>query len=143
MILQTIAGLIFDYMVANGYNKKYELVWLVHEPEKYKKYQAENVKFVRNFKKNTTIRRAAAYRYALTSAFIFTPRRLTGSEWQERVRLCKSLAWLRLQGEQEQPQGNFSTTVWCQEMCLLRRRKSSLAAVPGSFLHLAIPVTIR
>ena len=62
---------LFDYMVANGYNKKYELVWLVHEPEKYKKYQAENVKFVRNFKKNTTIRRAAAYRYALTSAFIF------------------------------------------------------------------------
>ena len=34
---------LFDYMVANGYNKKYELVWLVHEPEKYKKYQAENV----------------------------------------------------------------------------------------------------
>ena len=60
---------LFDYMVENGYNKKYELVWLVHEPEKYEKYKAENVKFIRNFKKNTTIRRAAAYRYALTSAF--------------------------------------------------------------------------
>ena len=90
---------LFDYMVANGYNKKYELVWLVHEPEKYKKYQAENVKFVRNFKKNTTIRRAAAYRYALTSAFIFYTKK--GSDF------CKSLAWLRLQGEQEQPQGIF------------------------------------
>ena len=48
---------LFDYMVANGYNKKYELVWLVHEPEKYKKYQAENVKFVRNFKINVFIQR--------------------------------------------------------------------------------------
>lgn len=62
---------LFDYMVKNGYNKKYELVWLVREPEKYKKYQAENVKFVQNFKKCSTIRRAEAYRYALTSKYIF------------------------------------------------------------------------
>ena len=25
---------LFDYMVANGYNRKYELVWLVHDPSK-------------------------------------------------------------------------------------------------------------
>ena len=62
---------LFDYMVENGYNEKYELVWLVHEPEKYTKYVTKNVKFVRNFKKGTTIRRAQAYRYALTSHFIF------------------------------------------------------------------------
>lgn len=62
---------LFDYMVENGYNKKYELVWLVHEPEKYKKYEAENVRFIRNFKKESDIRRAEAYRYALTSKFIF------------------------------------------------------------------------
>ena len=49
MILQTIAGLFLIYMVANGYIKNNELVWLVHEPEKYKKYQAENVKFVSQF----------------------------------------------------------------------------------------------
>ena len=62
---------LFDYMVEQGYNKKYEIVWLVHEPEKYKKYETENVKFVRNFKKNSSIRRAKAYRYALTSKYIF------------------------------------------------------------------------
>lgn len=62
---------LFDYMVENGYNKKYELVWLVHEPEKYRKYETENVKFIRNFKKGSAIRRAEAYRYALTSTFIF------------------------------------------------------------------------
>ena len=62
---------IFDYMIENGFNKKYELVWLVHDPSKYKKYEQENVKFIQNFKKHSTIRRAEAYRYALTSKFIF------------------------------------------------------------------------
>ena len=27
---------LFDYLIENGYNKKYEIIWLVHEPEKYK-----------------------------------------------------------------------------------------------------------
>lgn len=27
---------LFDYLVKQGYNKKYEIVWLVHEPGKYK-----------------------------------------------------------------------------------------------------------
>lgn len=62
---------LFDYMVENGYNEKYELVWLVHEPEKYQKYVTKNVKFVRNFKKGSKIRRAEAYEYALTSKYIF------------------------------------------------------------------------
>lgn len=62
---------LFDYMVANGYNDKYELVWLVHEPEKYREYAVKNVKFVRNFKKDSKIRCAKAYKYALTSKYIF------------------------------------------------------------------------
>ena len=62
---------LFDYMVANGYNRKYELIWLVHEPEKYEKYVTQNVRFIRNFKKGSKIRRAEAFRYALTSKYIF------------------------------------------------------------------------
>ena len=62
---------LFDYLIENGYNKKYEIVWLVHEPKKYKEYETENVKFVQNFKKGSTIRRADAYKYALTSRYIF------------------------------------------------------------------------
>ena len=62
---------LFDYLIEKGYNKKYEIVWLVHEPSKYKEYQFENVKFVQNFKKGSTIRRAEAYKYALTSKYIF------------------------------------------------------------------------
>ena len=62
---------LFDYLIEKGYNKKYEIVWLVHEPSKYKEYQFENVKFVQNFKNGSTIRRAEAYKYALTSKYIF------------------------------------------------------------------------
>lgn len=62
---------LFDYMIENGYNEKYELVWLVHEPEKYQKYATKNVKFIQNFKKGSGIRRAEAYEYALTSKYIF------------------------------------------------------------------------
>ena len=54
---------LFDYLIEKGYNKKYEIVWLVHEPSKYKEYQFENVKFVQNFKNGSTIRRAEAYKY--------------------------------------------------------------------------------
>ena len=62
---------LFDYLIEKGYNKKYEIVWLVHEPSKYKEYQFENVKIVQNIKKGSTIRRAEAYKYALTSKYIF------------------------------------------------------------------------
>lgn len=62
---------LFEYLVANGYNKKYEIIWLVHEPAKYQQYVTENVKFVQSFKNRSTIRRAEAYEYALTSKYIF------------------------------------------------------------------------
>ena len=62
---------LFDYLIQNGYNQKYEIVWLVHEPEKYRKYETHNVKFIQNFVKNSTRRRAEAYEYALTSKYIF------------------------------------------------------------------------
>lgn len=38
---------LFEYMVENGYNEKYELIWLVKEPDKFKKYSSiKNVKFL-------------------------------------------------------------------------------------------------
>lgn len=62
---------LFDYLIANGYNKKYEIIWLVHDPEKYKEYAVENVKFVKNYKKHAVIRTAVSHKYALTSKYIF------------------------------------------------------------------------
>ncbi len=80
------------------------------------------------------------YRYALTSAFIFYTQAFNwigmARKGQTFVNLWHGCGY---KANKEQPQGIFLTTVWCQEMCLLRRRKSSLAAVPGSFLHLGYP----
>lgn len=65
------ARALFDYMIENGYNQKYEMIWLVKEPDKYQDYVTENVKFVRNYKKKSTIRRAETYEYAITAKYIF------------------------------------------------------------------------
>lgn len=41
------ARALFEYMLQCGYNRKYELVWLVKYPEQYQKYTAyENVRFL-------------------------------------------------------------------------------------------------
>lgn len=41
------ARALFEYMIRNNYNKKYELVWIVKEPKKFEKYQKlENVSFL-------------------------------------------------------------------------------------------------
>ncbi|MDO5126678.1 MAG: CDP-glycerol glycerophosphotransferase family protein [Eubacteriales bacterium] len=40
------ARAVFEYMIANGYNKKYEIVWLVKNPEEFARYSKyENVFF--------------------------------------------------------------------------------------------------
>lgn len=41
------ARALFEYMLAKGYNKKYELVWLVKDPSEFEHYSAyDNVKFL-------------------------------------------------------------------------------------------------
>lgn len=41
------ARALFEYMLRNGYNRKYELVWLVKYPEQFQKHgEAENVSFL-------------------------------------------------------------------------------------------------
>jgi len=36
MILRNNGRALFDYLIEKGYNKSIEIVWLVHEPSKYK-----------------------------------------------------------------------------------------------------------
>lgn len=59
-----------DYMVEKGYNRKYQIIWLVAEPREYKKYRTKNVKFVLSdgrWHKQRTVR---AYFYSLTAKYI-------------------------------------------------------------------------
>ncbi len=62
----------YEYLVKNGYNRKYEIIWLVRNPEKLKKYETENVHFIRSHQKyDQECRNAASYRYMLSSRYIF------------------------------------------------------------------------
>lgn len=62
----------YDYLIKEGYNKKYEIIWLVKNPGKYKKYEKENVHFIRSHVKyDKKCRNAKAYKYMLSSHYIF------------------------------------------------------------------------
>lgn len=133
---------LFDYLIEKGYNKKYEIVWLVHEPSKYKEYQFENVKFVQNFKKGSTIRRAEAYKYALTSKYIFTPRLLTGLVCREEISSL-SISGMAVVTRQIRTGVRFSLIiVWYRGTFLLRPKWNFLDVLPKNCSRLDIPVMI-
>lgn len=58
----------YEYLIENGYNKKYRLIWIVHEPKKYKK--EENVVFISRFNKIVNFK--ADYYVAVSKYFIFS-----------------------------------------------------------------------
>lgn len=41
------ARALYEYMLANGYGKKYQLIWFVNNPKKLNKYKNSQVKFVK------------------------------------------------------------------------------------------------
>ena len=62
---------LFEYMIKKGYNKRYEIVWLVEEPHKYKKHVTQNVRFVKKINSLCNCRSLKFLYYACTSKFIF------------------------------------------------------------------------
>lgn len=61
---------LFDYLLENGYNKKYRLVWLVEDPSAFQLYEKHNIRFIRNFP--TGLRDKMIYTwYVNTSKFGF------------------------------------------------------------------------
>lgn len=59
-----------EYMVENGYTDKYQIIWLVENPEQFKQYQTKNVKFIKSIGKFHMRRTVRAYYYALTSKYV-------------------------------------------------------------------------
>lgn len=62
---------LFDYMIENHYQDKYEIIWLVNDPAKYKKYNQHNVKFVQKTVPGFPQRSLEAFTYALSAKYIF------------------------------------------------------------------------
>lgn len=59
-----------EYMVENGYTDKYQIIWLVEDPKKFKQYKTKNVKFVKSVGKYHLQRTVRAYYYAMTSKYV-------------------------------------------------------------------------
>ena len=133
---------LFDYLIEKGYNQKYEIVWLVHEPSKYKEYQFENVKFVQNFKKGSTIRRAEAYKYALTSKYIFYTQAFNWIGMSRRNQLFIDL-WHGC-GYKANKNGRKVSLiiVWYRGTFSLRPKWNFLDVLPKNCSRLDIPVMI-
>lgn len=65
---------LFEYMLSNGYNRKWKLVWLVKDPERFADRQKENVEFLSfDWALSGTKEEEERYYHALCLAkFIFT-----------------------------------------------------------------------
>lgn len=60
----------FDYLVKEGYNEKYEIIWLVSDPKKFRKLKYKNVKFVTAENKYGW-NSCSAYYYTSTARYFF------------------------------------------------------------------------
>ena len=65
------ARVLSDYLVEHGYLKDHEIIWLVSDPEKYKKYEQPNLKFIREKYKYAGRRTPEAFYYVLTAEKVF------------------------------------------------------------------------
>lgn len=65
------ARALYDYLCEEGYNTKYEIIWLVNDdPKKYEKYKKENVKFVRAKGKYSARRTLDALKAIYTAKYV-------------------------------------------------------------------------
>lgn len=60
----------FDYLIKMGYNEKYEIIWLVSNPKKFRNIRVKNVKFVTAENKYGW-NSCRAYYYAATARYFF------------------------------------------------------------------------
>ena len=60
----------YEYLISSGYNKKYEIIWLVSEKRKFRNQNTRNVKFVTAENKYGWSS-PLAYYYGATAGFFF------------------------------------------------------------------------
>ena len=65
------ARVLSDYLVAHGYLKDHEIIWLVSDPEKFKKYEQPNLKFIREKYKYAGRRTPETFYYVFTAEKVF------------------------------------------------------------------------
>jgi len=65
------ARALFEYMVSNNFQNRYELVWLVSDPDAFMSHLGSNIKFIREKRKNARCRTISAYYHVWTSHKVF------------------------------------------------------------------------
>lgn len=65
---------VFKYMLEQGLNKKYKLIWLVYDKRKYKNVRIKNVKFVNFTPKNRWEKLCRMYRLCTSRAMLYSNR---------------------------------------------------------------------
>lgn len=65
------ARALYEYLISNNYNEKYQIVWCVNQPEKYIKYHTKNVKFVKKKHVSIKCRTITSYFNLWTAHYIF------------------------------------------------------------------------
>lgn len=65
------AKALYEYMIQNGYNRKYRITWLVDDPEQYRKYRTHHVRFIKRFNDSHRFHNPACYKAALKARYVF------------------------------------------------------------------------
>lgn len=110
----------YDYLITNSYNKKYKLIWFVHNPKEYKKI--ENVRFISRFHNGIHIR--ANYYIGVSKFFVFShPYWL--ENWRNNqivINTTHSVAQLKNSSE-FQKKKIFDYVLCCSEYCSQIKQK--------------------
>lgn len=62
---------LYEYLIKNQFNNKYQMIWLVSNPGKYKKYKEKNVFFIKGKSPLHGFHTLKAFYYARTAKYLF------------------------------------------------------------------------
>ncbi len=79
------ARVLCEYLVKEGYLKDHEIIWLVGDPDKFRKYQKPNLIFVREKYKNSGLRTPEAFMYVWTAEKVFFTHSMRWAKDTERL----------------------------------------------------------
>lgn len=113
------AKVFYDYLIANDYHKKYRIIWIVHEPQKYD--APENVYFVSRW---NFLNLKADYYAACAGIFIFTHPYWLQNWRKEQLVIGTSHAVAQLKaGSESQKKKMFDYVLCCSDYCSEVRQK--------------------
>ena len=82
---------LYDYMIAEGYNHKYKITWIVNDPNEFRQYKAHNVRFIRRYHPKNRFREANCYKAALKARYVFFAKYFNFLETKSAGQICVNM----------------------------------------------------